>query len=255
MKEEQKNKSYFEILNDINVNDKIEEKNGLKYLSWAYAWGEAKKKFPNANYRIYERETNFGPVNYFTDGKTAWVKTGVIINDIEHIEQLPVMDYRNKSISIESITSFDVNKTIQRSLTKALARHGLGLYIYAGEDIPDDPMTKEEAEKFVLTFGKYKGMTIKELVDTEDSYVDYLLNTSKDSKILEVIKLLTGKEKPTDEENQEIQKLLAELEELILKTETDRDKLYGHYQVKNNSEMTKEQLIDAINILKQKVGN
>ena len=56
---------------------------------------------------------------------------------IEHIEELPVMDYKNKSITADRVTSFDVNKTIQRSLTKAVARHGLGLYIYAGEDLPE----------------------------------------------------------------------------------------------------------------------
>jgi len=136
--------NYFTTLNNINVSDKTEQKNGLTYLSWAWAWGEVKKLHPNANYTIYERETEYGPVNYFTDGKTAWVKTGVIINEIEHIEELPVMDFRNKSIPVDSITSFDVNKAIQRSLTKAVARHGLGLYIYAGEDLPED--TKDTLE-------------------------------------------------------------------------------------------------------------
>ena len=146
VKEEvKKEKSIFETLNSIDVGDKIEKKNGLSYLSWAYAWTEVKKLYPNANYKIYERDTQFGPINYFTDGKTCWVKTGVIIGDLEHIEELPVMDYRNKSILLNNVTSFDVNKTIQRSLTKALARHGLGLYIYAGEDLPKE--LKEENKK------------------------------------------------------------------------------------------------------------
>lgn len=136
-------KNYFIELNNINVSDKTEKKNGLTYLSWAWAWGEVKKLHPKANYIIYERETEFGPVNYFTDGNTAWVKTGVVIDDVEHIEELPVMDFKNKSIQLENITSFDVNKTIQRSLTKALARHGLGLYIYAGEDLPEEEATKK----------------------------------------------------------------------------------------------------------------
>lgn len=131
--------NYFEILNKIDVNGKTEKKNGLTYLSWAWAWAEVKKKFPDANYIVYENTLPNGYViNYFTDGKTGYVKTGVIINGIEHIEYLPIMDYRNKSIPFDSITSFDVNKTIQRSLTKAVARHGLGLYIYAGEDLPED---------------------------------------------------------------------------------------------------------------------
>lgn len=131
-------KNAFEQLYAINVNDRTEKKNGLTYLSWAWAWGEVKKLFPDCTYTIYEWVNQMGcPQNYFHDGHTAWVKTGVTINGIEHIEELPVMDYKNKSIPIENITSFDVNKAIQRSLTKAVARHGLGLYIYAGEDLPE----------------------------------------------------------------------------------------------------------------------
>jgi hypothetical protein len=125
--------NYFIVLNSINVNEHTEQKNGLTYLSWAWAWTEVKKAFPDATYTIYENNDGW---NYFTDGRTGWVKTGVTINGIEHIEYLPIMDFRNKSIALENITSFDVNKAIQRSLTKAVARHGLGLYIYAGEDLP-----------------------------------------------------------------------------------------------------------------------
>lgn len=138
--------NYFNTLNGINVNDKTEKKNGLTYLSWAWAWQEVKKLFPEANYKIYENESGWF---YHSDGKTAWVKTGVTVNGIEHIEYLPVMDYKNKSIPCNAITSFDVNKAIQRSLTKALARHGLGLYIYAGEDLPDieDDKNREATKK------------------------------------------------------------------------------------------------------------
>lgn len=126
--------NYFEILNNINVSDKVEKKNGLSYLSWAWAWTEIKKHFPESTFTIYENADGW---NYHTDGRTAWVKTGVTVNGIEHIEYLPVMDHRNNSIPLEKVTSFDVNKAIQRSLTKAAARHGLGLYIYAGEDVPE----------------------------------------------------------------------------------------------------------------------
>ena len=137
--------NYFTKLNAINCNDKTEKKNGLTYLSWAYAWGEVKKLFPNATYTIYETINPAGyTINYFTDGRTCWVKTGVTINGIEHIEELPIMDFKNKSIALESVTSFDVNKAIQRSLTKAVARHGLGLYIYAGEDLPEESKISEE---------------------------------------------------------------------------------------------------------------
>ena len=128
-------KSVFEVLNAINVNEHTEKKNGLTYLAWAWAWQEVKKNFPSAFYTIYE---NRDGLNYHTDGRTCWVKTGVTIEGLEHIEYLPVMDYRNASIPVDKVTSFDVNKAIQRSLTKAVARHGLGLYIYAGEDLPED---------------------------------------------------------------------------------------------------------------------
>lgn len=144
----------FEILNNVNVNGHTEQKNGLTYLSWAWAWAEVKKAFPDATYTIYENAQGW---NYHTDGKTAWVKTGVTINGLEHIEYLPVMNFRNQSITIDAITSTDVNKAIQRSLTKACARHGIGLYIYAGEDLPEseqaaypsrDEMIKEVAAKY-----------------------------------------------------------------------------------------------------------
>ena len=127
--------NYFTALANINVNDKTEKKNNLTYLSWAWAWGEIKKQHPDATYTIYENKDGW---NYHTDGRTCWVKTGMMVQGIEHIEYLPVMDHRNASISADKVTSFDVNKAIQRSLTKAAARHGLGLYIYAGEDLPDD---------------------------------------------------------------------------------------------------------------------
>ena len=132
--------NYFSKLNSINCNDKTEKKNGLTYLAWAYAWGEVKKLFPDATYTIYENAQGWF---YHTDGNTCWVKTGVTINGIEHIEYLPVMDFKNRSIPVEQVTSFDVNKAIQRSLTKAVARHGLGLYIYAGEDLPDEGEQQE----------------------------------------------------------------------------------------------------------------
>ena len=137
--------SVFETLKSINVNEHTEKKNGLTYLSWAWAWAEVKKAYPNAFYTIYEAQ---GGIPYFTDGSTCWVKTGVTIEGLEHIEYLPIMDFRNNSIKKEKVTSMDMNKAIQRSLTKACARHGLGLYIYAGEDLPEQETeaTSKQAE-------------------------------------------------------------------------------------------------------------
>lgn len=134
--------SIFARLNAINVNGHTETKGtgarALTYLSWAWAWAEVKKAYPLSYYTIYESKDG---CLYHTDGRTCWVKTGVTVVDgetqLEHIEYLPVMDNRNESILVTKVTSFDVNKAIQRSLTKACARHGLGLYIYAGEDLPE----------------------------------------------------------------------------------------------------------------------
>ena len=120
--------SIFNTLNAIDVNGHVKKNNGLSYLSWAWAWSELKKRYPNSYYTIYENKDQW---NYFTDGITCWVKTGVTVVDgdfsIENIEFLPVMDYKNKSIPAGNVTSFEVNEAIQRSLTKAIARHGLAI--------------------------------------------------------------------------------------------------------------------------------
>ena len=155
--------NYFKLLNSIDVNEHVEKKNNLSYLSWAWAWAELKNVFPDAAYTIYENNEGW---NYFTDGRTGWVKTGVTVNGIEHIEYLPIMDFRKKSIPLENITSFDVNKAIQRSLTKAVARHGLGLYIYAGEDLPETTVTAEEAAALMtLLKGKFTDEQIEKTLE------------------------------------------------------------------------------------------
>lgn len=190
-------RNYFIILNDINVSDKTEKKNGLTYLSWAWAWGEVKKKFPESNYKVYETPTG---CIYWTDGRTCWVKTSVTVNDIEHIEYLPVLDYKNRSLELEKVTSFDANKSIQRSLTKACARHGLGLYIYAGEDLPET--VSEEMIKLKDTINKIdklakkivsKGTPNKVVADTIKKHfsVDKIPSANykeiKDIKIAEAV--------------------------------------------------------------------
>lgn len=150
--EEQIKKSVFATLNAVNCNQHTEKKNGLTYLSWAWAWQEIKQKYPEAFYTIYE---NANGMFYHSDGRTCWVKTGVTIEGIEHIEYLPVMDYRNNSIPADKVTSTDVNKAIQRSLTKACARHGLGLYIYAGEDLPTEGAAQPQATPQAAQSGRF----------------------------------------------------------------------------------------------------
>lgn len=153
--------NYFKELNAVNCSDKVEKKGNLSYLSWAWAWAEVKKKFPDATYTIYE---DAGGCFYHTDGRTCWVKTGVTVNGVEHIEYLPVMNNRNRSIPLEQVTSFDVNTSIQRSLTKACARHGLGLYIYAGEDLPEDERPTSEQPKPELV-GEVEIETLKKVAN------------------------------------------------------------------------------------------
>ena len=134
----------FKELNAINVNKMTEKKGNLTYLSWAFAWQEVKKLCPDMNRTVYENAVGN---NYHTDGRTAWVKVGVTIAGMEHIDYLPIMDARNNAIPVEKVTSFDVNKAIQRSTTKAIGLHGLGLYIYAGEDMPEDDKVATAASK------------------------------------------------------------------------------------------------------------
>ena len=181
-------KSVFETLFEINVNDHVEKKNGLSYLSWPYAWAEVKKRFPAANYKVYETESG---CIYFTDGKTCWVKTGVEIAGLEHIEYLPIMDYKNKSISLENITSFDVNKSIQRSLTKALARHGLGLYLYAGEDLPEI-----EVEKISAKDAKILQSVVKNFDEPDKLYATllkkYNVSSFKELTVKQRVEILDG---------------------------------------------------------------
>lgn len=195
-------KSVFETLSQINVNDKVEKKNGLTYLSWAWAWAELKKHYPEATYTIYENENGW---NYFNDGNTCWVKTGVTVEGLEHIEYLPVMDFKNKSMAFGTATSFDVNKTIQRSLTKAIARHGLGNYIYAGEDLP-------EASENVVEKVSAKPKELVELnMGTDDwqKVVTYI-NANKKLGVEAIGKQLTRKYKISASLKKEIAKLINE---------------------------------------------
>lgn len=133
---ESKTQSVFATLYSIDVRDKVEEKNGIRYMSWANAWAILKSHYPDAKRVVYECESTGN--NYFHDGRYAWVKVGVTINGSEEIDYLPVLDYRNKPIALDNVNSFDVNKAIQRSTAKAIALHGLGLSLWIGEDLPSD---------------------------------------------------------------------------------------------------------------------
>ena len=203
--------NYFEKLNNINVNDKTEDRSGLTYLAWAWAWGELKKQYPLSYYTIYE---NAEGLFYHTDGKTCWVKTGVTLVDgewkLEHVEYLPVMDYRNKSIPLDSVTSFDVNKAIQRSLTKAVARHGLGLYIYAGEDLPEVERAEEAPVKRQIKPAVTVKRTSSETIIQRNKELKELL--SHYNKTLDDYKAIAGERTVASLTEDEYTNLLAELQ-------------------------------------------
>lgn len=159
----------FEELNAINVNDKTEKKKSgsteLTYLSWTWAWAEVKKRYPDAHYEIMMHDG----LPYVYDENTGYmVFTTVTIDGISHMMWLPVMDGANKAMkskpytystkyngekTVEAATMFDVNKTIMRCLVKNLAMFGLGLYIYAGEDLPE---TEAEEQKTAQEVAKKK---------------------------------------------------------------------------------------------------
>lgn len=166
-----KMKSTFKELASISVKEKVQKKGRFDYLSWAYAWAIVKDKYPDSVRTVYESEQT--GLNYFTDGKTGYVKVGVTINGIEHIDYLPIMASNNQSLTIDRISSFHVNKTIQRSTVKAIAMHGLGLSLWAGEDLQDisekviEPVVIEKiddayiygSEKFQNTLDVYRKNT------------------------------------------------------------------------------------------------
>ena len=193
----------FKELNAINVNKMTEKKGNLTYLSWAFAWQEVKKLCPDMNRTVYENAEGH---NYHTDGRTAWVKVGVTIGGIEHIDYLPIMDARNNAIPVEKVTSFDVNKAIQRSTTKAIGLHGLGLYIYAGEDMPEDDKAQSAASKPASAEG-----TIIELEIGDENWVKVMnyvnANKKKGSKF--ILEQLSRKYNVTDVIRTEVNKEVA----------------------------------------------
>jgi hypothetical protein len=189
------NKSVFEQLSALNLSSKVEKRGNLSYISWATAWGECKKLFPDMNRTVYESETG---MNYFTDGATAWVKVGVTINGLECIDYLPVMNHMNKSIPLASLTSFDVNKTIQRSMVKALALHGLALNVYNKEEFQDEPakaVAPKSTAKVALEVGDENwGKVVNYVVDNIGlKSEDVFKNLSKKYELSDQVKSAINK--------------------------------------------------------------
>ncbi len=146
----------IETLLKTNVNEHTERKQNLTYLSWAWAWAEALKADPKATYKV----EMFGDKCFMDINGTAMVWVTVTIFDKAMTCQLPVMDHRNKAIPKPD--AFQVNTAIMRCMTKALSLHGLGLYIYAGEDLPEGE--QQEAEE-APTINADQAIEIQDLIE------------------------------------------------------------------------------------------
>lgn len=202
-------KTVFETLSAINVNDKTEKKNGCTYLSWSWAWATVKKLYPDANYMVHK----YNNKPYIFDEHLGYmVSTSVAIKG-ETIEmQLPVMDGANKAQKhipyqyevadmkwddqqrkkvkvgaiikhVEGATMFDINTAIMRCLVKNLAMFGLGLYIYSGEDLPEHKEEQKELPMLDETHEKYS--SVLQSVSDGKATVEYVKSKFTISKALE----------------------------------------------------------------------
>jgi len=197
----------IEMLLKKNVNEHVEKKNGLSYLSWAWAWAEALKAVPQASFSVQM----FGDKCYMEINGTAMVWVTVTMFGKPMVCQLPVMDNFNRPISIEGTTttnkygkevttkldSFNVNTAIMRCMTKALALHGLGMYLYSGEDLP------EEGRSVVITptQGAADNIPIEELRYLEEMAIELIALCEQGDP-----KMALGK---LDEENLDDQQKIA----------------------------------------------
>lgn len=181
----------FRVLSRIDVGEHIEKKNGLNYLSWAWAWDTIMRYYPDTQTDIKRPESG---LPYWTDGRTCWVDVSVTVawNDRTRTrsEVFPIMDHRNKSIPLENVTSFDINTALQRAWTKCIARHGLGFYIYAGQDLPNEvieeqkkPVTEEQTAKIRELYteeeiGKMlKNLKKKKLEEINNAQAEKMINS------------------------------------------------------------------------------
>lgn len=207
---------HFEKLYRVNVNDYTEEKNGLTYLSWANAWAEVKKIYPDAQYTIKRFDNN---LPYVYDENTGYmVFTDVTIEGITYEMWLPVMDGANKAMkdmsykyqvkkwnnntrsydmvekTVEPATMFDINKTIMRCLVKNLAMFGLGLYIYAGEDLPEVEPEKITAEQATVLSNLLKEKFSEEQINKtlKDGYKVTTIEELNTVQYAEILKKIKG---------------------------------------------------------------
>lgn len=140
-------KDVWETLSKIDVSDKVEKKMNLSYLSWAWAWGTMMDNYPDAQYNFYENQETGVPYVTLPDG-TAEVRCRVTIGNLAREMWLPVMDFKNNAVANPSAR--EVSDTKMRCLVKTLGMWGLGLYIYAGQDLPSTDKQETKSKKAVV---------------------------------------------------------------------------------------------------------
>ena len=202
----------FETLSAVDVTGHIEEKDTgrvkLKYLSWAWAWYEVRKRYPNATYTIIKNENG---LPYFVDPQLGiMVYTSVTIGEEEHTMWLPVMDGANNPMRLEpydiptnygkkhvnAATMFDINKTIMRCLTKNLGMFGIGLALYAGEDLFDDTDGNKGVEATLKTKPATKPVANTAAnAQAEASYDVSALIKELDARVQAMVKTMTAEQK------------------------------------------------------------
>tara|TARA_R110000751_G_scaffold14819_7_gene47906 strand:- start:1273 stop:2115 length:843 start_codon:yes stop_codon:yes gene_type:complete len=137
----------WSVLSKIDVSEHVEKKNNLTYLSWAWAWGILKDKYPQATFEKHWFDHACGRLPYATDpAGNTFVSVTVTIGDDAMTEVMPVLNHANKSV--KNPDAFQVNTSLQRALAKAIGLHGLGAYIYQGEDLPPEEKGKEDIPSF-----------------------------------------------------------------------------------------------------------
>jgi len=213
-------KSVFETLSSINVNDKVEQKDKLTYLPWAWAWAEVKKAYPSATYGIYKHPETGQP--YIEDKNLGYMCSTYVNIEGETLEMwLPVMNGANKAMKsepytfqtrygdkqVEAATMFDINKTIMRCLVKNLAMFGLGHYIYAGDDLPESADTAATENKGATPDKTPTNITLDIGDDNWDKVLKYVV-ANKSQGLEVIVGTLSKKYKVTSEVKTELKKSL-----------------------------------------------
>ena len=173
-----KKTNYFTELDRVDVTQHIEKKGKFSYLSWAYAVRELKKRHPDATWTVHE----WDGIPFVSTDCGFFVKVTVTVDGVDATQVHPVLDHQNKPITLPN--SFQINTSIQRCLAKAIALHGLGIHLYAGEDLPPSPPLSDTQTQTLLTTLKENNK--EELLDTVKHQVNIgQINQSNFQKAME----------------------------------------------------------------------